>query len=83
MVFNASFNNISVISWRSGFWWRKLENSEKTTDQSQVADKFYHLMLYQVHLGMNGVRTHNLSRIDIDYTSNFLLMFKDLVGSMS
>jgi len=25
MVFNATFNNISVISWRSVYWWRKPE----------------------------------------------------------
>jgi hypothetical protein len=31
-VFNATFNNISVISWQSVFWWRKLENPEKTTN---------------------------------------------------
>jgi hypothetical protein len=35
MVFNATFNNISVI------WWRKSELLEKTTDLSQVTDKLY------------------------------------------
>jgi hypothetical protein len=31
-VFNATFNNISVISWRQFYWWRISEYLEKTTD---------------------------------------------------
>ena len=37
MVFNATFNNISVISWRSVLL---LEETGDTTDWSQVTDNF-------------------------------------------
>ena len=54
IAFNTTFNNISVVSWRS-----VLLYPEKITDMSQVIDNLYHTMLYRVHLAVIGIRTNN------------------------
>jgi hypothetical protein len=62
MVFNATFNNILAISWRSVLLVEvKPDYPENTTDQPQITENCYCIMLYRVHLVMSGVRTHSLS----------------------
>ena len=51
MVFNATVNHVSLISWRSDLL------VEKTTDMPQVADKLYQRLSCQVHPCPSGIRT--------------------------
>ena len=59
MVFNATFNNISDISWRSVVLVEETEYPEKTTDLPQVTDNFFHIMLISSTPRLSGIRTHN------------------------
>jgi hypothetical protein len=44
-VFNATFSNISVISWRPVLVVEEAKYPERTTDHGQATGKLYHLPL--------------------------------------
>jgi tetratricopeptide (TPR) repeat protein len=47
MVFNSTFNNITVILWRSVLFVGKSEYPEKTTDLPEVNHKLYHIKCFE------------------------------------
>jgi len=64
MVFNATFSNISAISWRPVLLME--ETRKKIINPVQVTDKLYHIMLYR----LSEIRSHNISGIGTDYTGS-------------
>jgi hypothetical protein len=68
MVFNATFNIYHLYRGGQIYWWRKQEYLEKTTDLSQVTEKFNHIMLYRVLLAYAGFELTTLVVISTDCT---------------
>jgi len=60
MVFNATFNNISVILWQSVLLVEETGAWRKPRTLPQVTDKLYHIMFIVVSSTprLSGIRSH-------------------------
>jgi len=70
MVFNGTFNNISVISWRSVLLVEETRVPGENHLLPQVTDKLYHIMLYRAHLTCVGFELTTLVVIGTDCIGN-------------
>ena len=65
MVFNVTFYNMSVISWRSALL------MGETTNLPYVTGKLYHLKLYRVHSPLTEFESATLLVIYADCTTSY------------
>ena len=84
MVFNATFNNISDIPWRSVLLMEETEVPGETTDQSQVTDKLYYMMLYRIKYTSpwKGFELTTSVVIGIDYICSCKSNYQDHDGPL-
>jgi len=61
MVFNATFNNISVISWPSVLWVEETGVPVENHRLATITNKLDHIMLHRVRFAMRGIGTNNFS----------------------
>ena len=76
IVFNATINNISVISWRSVLLVEETEVHRETTDLSKVTDKLYDIMLYTSPWVRFELTTSVVIVQNTDGTRTFVLFYR-------
>ena len=75
MLFNTTFNNISVISWWSVLLVEETRVPRENHLPAASQTNFYHILLYRVHLAWAGFELTTLVMIGTDcigsYKSNY------------
>ena len=67
MMFKATFNNISIIVWRSVLLVEETRVTGETTDLSQVTDKLYHIMPTERRIVENLLYNFFISIFSVEY----------------
>jgi len=83
MVFYATFNNISVLSWRSVLLVEETGVPGENHRPAQVTDTFYQIMLYRMHIDLAGFELTMLVVIGTDCIDNYKFNYHTITTTTS